>query len=199
MTRTLTLICLSSLLLIGCDSTVKPPQKSASPSAAKQQAAAAERKSFGGAESPQALHAASCKAIASGQAGVLYEHWAPATRGRMLLMMVVGGGFLASGNDEAKLAYEALNKKHRLSQFQLNLDDLEDEQKAAALVDRQFKGVDRRALMADLISMLEKHGKRKLLGNALTQLKIDGERATARNGRKQVKFVKVDGRWFYGG
>ena len=37
-----------------------------------------------------------------------------------------------------------------------------------------------------------------MLAPELKDIKIQGDKATARNGKKQIKFVKVKGRWFYG-
>ena len=71
-------------------------------------------------------------------------------------------------------------------------------------MDKKFAGLDHRAFVAETMALLDSMpGAKKEEGSpfelkdaTLTDLKIDGDKATATLGGQPVSFVQVDGRWF---
>jgi hypothetical protein len=68
-----------------------------------------------------------------------------------------------------------------------------------------LKGIDDRALIADLLGFMEDFGKTQSKSGEdkkpmdipeITEYKIDGDHAIGKAGDETVKFVRVDGRWY---
>jgi hypothetical protein len=76
--------------------------------------------------------------------------------------------------------------------------EAEGDAKAAAKA--AFEGVDLAAFIPDMFAFMDKHGKGTKKGpfadGEMTNLKIDGDAATAMAGDEKVRFAKVGDRWF---
>ena len=104
---------------------------------------------------------------------------------------------------EMKAGYEALLGKHGLGDMMKD-DAAMDE----AATKKLLAGVDHAALIKDLMAFLDKYGDKKEGEPAekkegpidtaeldVSKLKVEGDRAWI-EGSKDMKFVKVDGRWY---
>jgi hypothetical protein len=161
----------------------------------------------GGAETPEAVFAAVRTALAEGDIAGVLSNVAPSQRKGAALMMFVGATFAIAFDENAEAldkGLEKILKKHGLEALLEDdagpsLDADEDAlQRAGAEL---FAGKDEVAFVRDLFGFLadNKVGGMKQGGNLdapLTDLKVEGDRATATWGGEPVLMVREDGRWY---
>lgn len=131
----------------------------------------------------------------------------------------LGEAFVDDGSEEAKAAlakqqaeagakaaamterWEAILAKHGLEEM---LEGPEPEDGASAA--KALEGIDQAALVNELVAFLEEFGDEEATdGDAgpftapvgeLEDLVVEGDAATAHVGEEEVRFVRVDGRWY---
>ena len=86
---------------------------------------------------------------------------------------------------------------------QIDMKALEDPAKMIEVADKIFKGKDAAAFLNAVKAFMKKFDDKKEFDNAfsaISDVKIDGDNATAKadmgKEKKDVAFVKVDGRWY---
>ncbi len=100
--------------------------------------------------------------------------------------------------------YDQILTKHGLADKLNNEAPLEGDPEDPANLARLLSGVDDVALISDLWGLFKDLGEGEnisksgpLAGGAkITDLKVQGDRATARAGDEAVELVKIDGRWY---
>jgi hypothetical protein len=113
---------------------------------------------------------------------------------------------------QAKQASVELQARHEAIMQRYGLDQRMKDMQAAPdagggspeeAMGKLLKGIDDRALIADLMGFMEDVGKSQGGENKkpmdipeITEYKIDGDHATGKAGDETVKFVRVDGRWY---
>lgn len=99
--------------------------------------------------------------------------------------------------------YEEILDKHGLSEL-MEEDEAEEEADLAQLLE----GVDEIALLRDVMSFLEEIGDDAEdeaeedggpldIPDEVTDIEVQGDRATARAGDEELEFVRIDGRWYF--
>ena len=124
--------------------------------------------------------------------------------------MVMAGSFapMTYMNDEAKAEaatkeWDAVLAKHKID---MKPDDAPPSQNPNEIKMRAralFKNTDLKAFVTDAAAFVKKHSGKQDKGEAtpdltgaLTDVKVDGDNATAKIDGKEQKFSKVDGRWY---
>jgi hypothetical protein len=111
---------------------------------------------------------------------------------------------------EAKAAelmqrYEGILERHGVAAMMADETPMpEDPAARSAELERLFAKTDDVALLTDLLGLMEELGEPGTGGpkspvrlpGAVTDYRIDGDRATAQAGEETVHFVRVDGRWY---
>lgn len=100
--------------------------------------------------------------------------------------------------------YDQILTKHGLADKLNNEAPLEGDPEDPKNLERLFTGVDDVALISDLWGLFKDLGEGEnisksgpLAGGAkVTDLKVQGDRATAKAGDEAVEMVKIDGRWY---
>jgi hypothetical protein len=111
---------------------------------------------------------------------------------------------------EAKTAdltkrFEAILERHGVTAMMEDDTPLPDEPAARdAALAKMFAKTDEIALLTDLLGMMSELGGEEgmksgpvELGSEVTDYQIDGDHATAKSGDETLRFVKVDGRWYF--
>jgi len=120
--------------------------------------------------------------------------------------VIVGMSSMTGGEKDGamKTDYEAVLKKHDIDPSNTDMPKLEpsDKDGMRRAAGEMMKGIDHKAFFVDMMRFLSEHGEGdgvsaagKLKGD-LSDVEIDGDRATGRAGGKDLTFVKVDGRWY---
>jgi len=110
----------------------------------------------------------------------------------------------AKAADVAK-RYDAILAKHGLKEKLGDGAPEPPEGMAPGAAARQLlAGVDDVVLRRDLVAMLEQLGEGgpqpgnfTMTRGEITDLEVEGDRATARSGEETVELVKIDGRWYF--
>ena len=109
---------------------------------------------------------------------------------------------------ELQARYESILQKHGLKDRMEAMQAEGGESRGGSpeeAIGKLLAGVDERALIADLMGFMsalgESQGQEEKkpidLPAELTDYKIDGDHATAKAGDETVRFVRVDGRWYF--
>ena len=188
--------------------------------------APAAPKTVEGGDSPEDVVKRAQAAATAKDAGALIRLLEPAERPTLCAGMVMMPKMLegmkgmmagmAGGEDpKAKAALagiealigdlEAVNTKHAVKTPELDPTKPPDE----AVLRQAFEKVDVAAYLTDIFATMEKHkdampGKQggpfddmgKKMGGEITDLKVEGDRATAKIAGGAAEFVRADGRWF---
>ena len=111
---------------------------------------------------------------------------------------------------EAKTAeltkrYEAILERHGITAMMEDDSPLPEEPAARdAALAKMFAKTDEIALLTDLLGMMSELGGEEgmksgpvELGPEVTDYRIEGDHGTARSGDETLRFVRVDGRWYF--
>ena len=165
-------------------------------------------------ESPEAAFDAVKAAIDSGDFRGVVEHVAPSERTMMAFSLDMGVEMASSfwEGDEAKAIQEqfaALRKKHKVPadsdaapELEVTSDTSSEEIDAHVVKRAQtlFKDVDVPSYVADLLDFFLKspmmEGQELFPSVELTDVKIEGDHATAQAGDAQIEFLREGGSWY---
>jgi hypothetical protein len=169
-----------------------------------------------GGNSPEEVFDRAKVAAEQGDTRGFFQLLPPDTRVQIGFVMVTGARMAISmkaamtGSDAAPAEKKltAMLKRHGVRDLPVNAHpiDLDDEESVIAAARYMFSGVDVVALIEELQGFMSELGfggghsgvktSPGLEDAELTNLKIDGDRATATVGNKPGTFVRVNGRWY---
>ena len=164
-------------------------------------------------DSPEAAFEGVRKAVKAGDYEAIVDLVAPSERVLMAFSLDMGVDMAVSfwEGDEAKAAqetYAALKKKHKVKSAddgpELAIDSNTSQEEIDAHMMRRaeamFDGVDLKAYISGLLGFFLKspmmEGQELFPSVDLTDLQIDGDRASAQAGDAKIDFLREDGRWY---
>ena len=144
-----------------------------------------------GLDSPQAVAAEVTRVMEAGEYRNLLPLIVPKDRDLVLVSLVIAAAFAGEREE-----LERLQEKYELDKRdkKLRMTGNRDEQRKAAAT--YLAGIDRPALMEDLMRVIAK-ADQVSLGGELTDLDIKGDTATGKMGGQPVVFLRLGGSWYF--
>lgn len=164
-----------------------------------------QKQASDGYASPEAVYAHHQTLARSQSMQELLDLYPPKSRPEVVFVFLTYiGAQLGSRDPEARKELDAAIEQHGLTErFQsIPLTSFLDEKGVTERAQKLLEGVDIAALWTDIALVMTERGNSPPKSEAespptpLTDLRIDGESATAKSGEAELSFVRVDGRWY---